>query len=251
MKDYGVDLVSLANNHAMDFGWEATQETSQHLQKAKIKWSGVGKNSFFARKPFKVKTPIGIISFFSFNMTFPQGAWANSKRPGVAYPYPEVLERVVRESAKLGEHPVVIFHWGRESTTQLREYQPRVAKIAIDAGAYAIFGHHAHIAQGFELFKKRPISYGLGNFIFTSWAHHGAFSLGALLRMCTAHDRVQVLLVPLNTNPRETHFYTQPLTIVETKKLMKTFYKHSHFADAEFYFPKENRVMTIASLLKI
>ena len=162
----GIDIVSIANNHIFDFGSEGLIETIQFLDSVGIKHVGAGKGLEEARRPviFELKgMRIGFLAYFGLG-TF----GANKNDPRVA----PRLERYIAEDIKklkqehLTDYVVVNFHWGIEKAIYPSEWQLKLAHRAIDAGADLIVGHHPHVLQGIERYKKGVIAYSLGNFIF-------------------------------------------------------------------------------------
>ena len=175
----GVDAVSLANNHLMDYGKKGLLETLDVLDAHNIHHFGAGIYESQARQPSILDVEGVKVAFLGYfflgerNIEPPE-VFAEDGKPGVAgkpktSPLEE-MEKMVREDIAVAKTraDVVIpfFHWGREGTAVLEPYQQPLAYAAIDSGAAAVLGSHPHVLQGMELYKGAPIIYSLGNFVF-------------------------------------------------------------------------------------
>lgn len=168
LQELGTDVVSIANNHILDFGQDAFLDTMKTLDDAKIAYAGGGRNIEEASAP--VVHHIGGQSFALFAATrvSPSYDWyANSKRPGILQTYDATdLNNAISEAEDQYDHIIVLVHWGIERNEIPEEYQRTLAKGYIDAGADLIIGGHPHVLQGFEYYKGVPIVYSLGNYLF-------------------------------------------------------------------------------------
>ncbi len=192
MKAAGLDIVSFAGNHCMDWGPEGLADTIENLEAADLDVVGVGPDIERARKPV-VRTVNGVrMAFLAYSSILPEAYWATESRPGCAplrahtlyeqiemdqpgtparihtWAHAEDLEALREdvESAKaLADIVVVSLHWGIHFVPAvLADYQREVARVAIDSGAGLILGHHAHILKGVEFYRGRAIFYSLSNF---------------------------------------------------------------------------------------
>jgi poly-gamma-glutamate capsule biosynthesis protein CapA/YwtB (metallophosphatase superfamily) len=160
-----LDVVSLANNHLLDYGRKGMRDTISWLDKKSIKHTGAGKNKKQARKP-AITTVNGIdIIWLAYNERPPKKYFATTKRGGTARLYEPAILWDIKKYKKKGNIVLVSLHWGFEHTNIPRGYQIKRARKLIDAGADGIIGHHPHRPQSIEIYKKRPIFYSLGNFI--------------------------------------------------------------------------------------
>ncbi|MGI5837725.1 MAG: CapA family protein [Chloroflexota bacterium] len=168
----GVDFVSLANNHVLDYEEDALLEMLERLDTAGIARAGAGRDLAEASRPALLEAnglKVGVLAF-----TDNESGWAATEgRPGTNYlpatTDPEHFQRVeqgIDEARNLGAELVLISnHWGpnmRERPTQ--QFQ-QFARATIDAGADLYIGHSAHIIQGIEVYKGRPIFYDAGDFV--------------------------------------------------------------------------------------
>ncbi|MCY1031399.1 CapA family protein [Corallococcus sp. BB11-1] len=177
LKAGNVGVVSLANNHLMDYGEQGLLDTLTTLEAAGIPFFGAGRNLAEARRP-AILTVGGLrVAFLGYfflgtrNIEPPQ-VYATDTTPGVAGHFSdvEVMERMMVEdiTAAKAQADLVLpfFHWGIEGRTTPEPYQVRLAHAAIDAGAAGVLGSHPHVLQSMELYRGAPVVYSLGNFVF-------------------------------------------------------------------------------------
>ncbi len=155
----GFDVLSIANNHIMDFGRNGLSDTVALLQEHGIQYMGAGKDLETARKPVIIDCKGIRVGFLAFGSVYS----ARRNRAGVA-----PIEYAVNDTRKLKENAdiiIVSIHQG-----QMERY-PSPAEVQllhsiIDAGASLILRHHPHYFQGIETYKRGLIAYSLGNFVF-------------------------------------------------------------------------------------
>lgn len=172
MKASGVDAVSLANNHALDYGREALVQTFTHLQQAGIPFAGAGVNADAAYRPVIIPVKGRRVALVAASRVLPATAWyATANRSGLAAAYdPTRLLQEVRTVRKGADLVVVYLHWGKERMTTPLAYQRTLGQRCIEAGADLVIGSHPHVLQGFEYYQGKLIAYSLGNFVFTDSA---------------------------------------------------------------------------------
>lgn len=179
MLDLGVDIVSLANNHAYDYGPDALLDTLETLDNAGILRVGAGKNLAEASETKYIELDGLKTAFISGTrvewVEFTKGA--TETEPGVFRTVdPELLYQRVREARAEADLVIVYIHWGIEGVDYLEEYQQTVGKQLIDEGADAVIGDHTHCLQGVELYKGKPIIYSLGNYWFNARTQNSALA---------------------------------------------------------------------------
>jgi poly-gamma-glutamate synthesis protein (capsule biosynthesis protein) len=213
LKRAGFDIVSLANNHSMDYGEAGLSDTFDALSSAGVRYHGAGKTITDARKAQVINLKNGLtMAFLAYSNTFPEEFWATKSKAGTAFGY----EQYVREDVgKLVEKNidiiVVSFHWGRERQTELRSYQPLLAYIAIDAGADLVIGHHPHILQAVERYKKGLILYSLGNYAFSTFSSNVSFSVIAKVEFVDG-EFAALEMTPININNFDVQLKPRVLT---------------------------------------
>lgn len=198
----GFNLASFASNHCMDYGISAFRETIQHFKNVPgMNVFGAGENLAEARKPVIVEHNGNKIGWLAYCSILPIRYWADIDRPGCAparartiyetlepdqpgtppriltYPHDEDLANMMSDIKSLKEKVdvvIVSMHWGLHfKEGELATYETKYAKLAIDAGADVILGHHQHILKPIEIYKGKPIFYGLANFAFDMYYQPG------------------------------------------------------------------------------
>ncbi len=167
LKEAGIDLVNIANNHIFDYGDVGLYDTIAYLDSGGIGHVGAGKNTRMARKPFFTSISGKSITFLGYY----EGGEAPSatfRRAGVAKREIELIHSDIRALKKShsADFIVVNLHWGVEKADRPERWQIEFARQVIDAGADAVIGHHPHVLQGIEKYKSGVIVYSLGNLIF-------------------------------------------------------------------------------------
>ncbi|MCG8401632.1 MAG: CapA family protein [Firmicutes bacterium] len=168
-RDAGVNVLTLANNHVLDFGPEALLDTIFHLENNGIKYTGAGANIDGALTPVIMERNGVTVGVLAFSYVIPRGWWvAGHNRPGTTsgHDYEQVYESV-RDLSQKTNITVVSLHWGRELADRPSKQQQKLARRLVDLGADIILGHHPHVLQGLEQYKNSLIIYSAGNFIFT------------------------------------------------------------------------------------
>ena len=172
LKEMGVDLALLANNHVYDYGKDAMLDTMDTLTNAGIKYFGAGANLEEAMKPVYVELGGKNVAFVAasraekYKMT-PQ---ATEEEPGILRCYdPALFIQVIKEARDNADFVVACVHWGTERSTVLEDAQLETARQYIDAGADMIIGSHSHCLQGMEYYNGKPIVYSLGNYWFDEY----------------------------------------------------------------------------------
>lgn len=168
--DMGVDIVSLANNHTLDFGQDVLSQTFVALDEAGIAYVGAGETIERAKawETYDIKgTKVAVLSA---SRVIPVVDWnIYNAQPGVFCTYdPNPLIEQIALAEEEHDLTVVYVHWGVEREPYPEEYQRTMAQQYIDAGADLVIGSHPHVIQGVEYYKDVPIVYSLGNYIFNN-----------------------------------------------------------------------------------
>ena len=157
----GFDIVSLANNHTLDAGPAALVETIDHLEDVGIKYVGAAREPARGSDPVFLDargTRIGFLAYTDLDFRYDSQSRVD---PGLTNLRAQVA--AARDSCDL---LVVSFHWGVQDSEIPTHRQADVARASIDAGADLILGHHPHVLQGAEVYKRRLILYSMGDFVF-------------------------------------------------------------------------------------
>lgn len=173
LHELGVDIVSLANNHAYDYGEISLLDTLATLEGIDMPYVGAGRNLAEASGIVYFQAGSQKIAFLSGTqierMTPPDTKGASENTPGVfrCLTETEIFDKIA-EAKENSDFVVVYIHWGTEKTDQLDWAQPGMAKSLAQAGADLIIGDHAHVLQPLANVEGVPTIYSLGNYWFNS-----------------------------------------------------------------------------------
>ncbi|MBI2859154.1 MAG: CapA family protein [Chloroflexi bacterium] len=200
----GIDVISVASNHCLDFGYDPLFDTIDYFRGQGIQVIGGGRNSEEARRPAILEKDGVRVAILGYASVIRDGQAAGPGKPGLApmrastsfttmdfqpgsppkittVPYEPDMAAIRGDIEKARAHAdsvVVFIHWGICYLPKtIATYQPLMAHAAIDAGADLIIGHHAHLPKGIEVYKGKVCFYGVGNFLTT-----GVSDLGAEVR---------------------------------------------------------------------
>ncbi|WP_406873745.1 CapA family protein [Aminobacter sp. P9b] len=197
LSELGLDMVTVANNHAVDYGWEGLSQTIDLLRSQGLTVIGAGSNIAEATAPAIATVAGRQIGVLAYSCLLPTGMSAGINRPGIAPihvqtsyeidPYYQMEEpgdlSAVRARTQARETDVeaavaairalrnkcdtliVTIHWGFGSGEDLAEYQLPLAQRLIDAGADIIHGHHPHAVHPIGFYRGKPIFFGLGTLV--------------------------------------------------------------------------------------
>ena len=170
LQEMGVDIVTMANNHILDFGPDGITDSLKALDEAGILHVGAGEDIEQAKRMEIIETCGRRIGFIGVSRVYMAESWAaDAGHPGVFSAYdPSPSLQAVREAKEKVDYLVVYIHWGVERETEPKEYQKVMGRQYIDAGADVVIGSHPHVLQPIETYKEKPIVYSLGNFVFGS-----------------------------------------------------------------------------------
>ena len=168
IEEMGVDIVSLANNHTLDYGIEALVDTFDTYSNSEVLYGGAGNNIDEGKEIKYIDRDNKKIAFLCASRVIPVTDWnATNDRPGMLTTYdPTILLQQIEEAENSADYTVVYVHWGLEHKEYPEEYQKTLARQYIDKGADVVIGCHTHCLQGAEIYNGKPIIYSLGNFMF-------------------------------------------------------------------------------------
>jgi poly-gamma-glutamate synthesis protein (capsule biosynthesis protein) len=193
--DCGFDVVSVASNHAMDWGEEALLDTIALMESKGIKAVGAGRNLTEARRPAIIEKNGIRVAFLAYCSILNEGYAAGPNKAGIAplrantyyesidyqagvppkvvtIPFAEDLDGMVSDIAAAkskADAVIVSLHWGIHFIPRLiAQYQPTAAKAAFSAGADLILGHHAHTPKAIGVHGGKTCFYSLSNFMMSS-----------------------------------------------------------------------------------
>lgn len=244
LKYAGFDLISLAGNHCLDFGYDAFFEAIERLTKNGFTVIGVGKNLAEARRPYVTERKGNRVAFLAYNSIVPGGFAAGPDKPGCApvrastlYEPTEyqpgapcriltfansddldAMRSDIEKTRGLADVVIVSLHAGfHHVPAVIPMYHKEISRAAVDAGADLVLGHHAHILKGIEVYKGKAIFYGLGNFAFDLPAKNSP-TLQALLKEYNVPIDPEYTTYPFHIDAKKTILVK---CIVSDKKIQK------------------------------
>lgn len=197
MADSGIDVVTMANNHAGDQGDSGLMDSIRHVRKAGLKVCGAGEDLAAARLP-RFFTVDGVrVAFLGFTDVLPVGFPATSSSPGTSPGRSDVgaVKEAVRKAATKADYVVVAWHWNYEFTTGPSYLESSEGKAVIDAGADLVIGHHPHVLQGVQAYHGGFIAWSTGNLVFDHQS--GSCAQTMLVRAELSAKRIEVDLIPV------------------------------------------------------
>ena len=197
LRDAGIDLATMANNHVLDFGQTGLANTLAAAKAARFPYVGIGADAAAAWAPY-VTTINGVkIAVIGVSQVAElASSWvATRSRPGEANAInlPRTLA-AVRAARKLAPVVVVFMHWGTEGQACPDPDQLSLAPRLAAAGASIIIGAHAHMLQGSGWLGHTFVAYGMGNFLW--WEHSYSTSTGVLELTLHPHAPLTARFIP-------------------------------------------------------
>jgi poly-gamma-glutamate synthesis protein (capsule biosynthesis protein) len=164
--DAGVDMVSLANNHALDYGPDILKQTIGELTKRNIKHVGIVNNNKEKNKASIIDINGVKVAFLAYCNACPTEFGPRSNTAGVSVGLGAWIKKQIKETRGQGADIIVAMsHWGSEyfGVDNNQRYTCRMMR---EAGADIVIGHHPHVLQQVEFVDKTLVAWSLGNFIF-------------------------------------------------------------------------------------
>ena len=199
MKNSDITMVSLANNHIMDYTGPALEDTLDALDDAGILHAGAGMTEDEASEIAEMTVNGASIALLSWTDIIPNFFLAHNNEPGVVTARLDMdgACRRVREAKATHDIVIVAMHWGVEYEDYITDYlQSEPAHKLVDAGADVILGNHPHVMQGVEFYKGALIAYAHGNCVF--WQKYDHTHESILLDFDITQDGISnVIVTPL------------------------------------------------------
>ncbi|OFY38932.1 MAG: hypothetical protein A2X18_05450 [Bacteroidetes bacterium GWF2_40_14] len=195
IKYSGFDMVTLANNHIYDFGEEGIRDTLSTFQQYGFNIVGGGTNLNNAEQ-CSFKNLNGKLFAF-INFCEHEFSIATNKTGGANPLNPIRNYYQIFEAKKQADYVIIIVHGGHEHFQLPSPRMKETYRFFVDAGADAVINHHQHCYSGYEIYKKKPIFYGLGNFCFDWDGHRNAdWNEGYMVRLNFVDDEINFELIP-------------------------------------------------------
>ena len=162
----GFDVVSLANNHILDYGSTALLDTRSYLEESGVKFAGAGKNYEEANGAAILEVKSKKLAFLAYTNLLPKGLAAQGGQAGVSDFDVSKIKTKIKELKEKADLVIVSMHWGEEYQPKVSLSQQKIAHEFIEVGADLVVGHHPHVPEEIEQYKDGWIIYSLGNFVF-------------------------------------------------------------------------------------
>ncbi len=184
IKESGFDVLSLSNNHALDYGSRGYANTLKECRAHGLICSG---------HPTEHKTNGS--SFYNVGDTRVGVLMLHMLvKPASTSTLSELIETLKTES----DVQIVFIHWGEEYTATHTKLQSELAHLFVDTGIDVVIGHHPHVMQDIEMYKGKPIFYSLGNLIFDQY-FSDTVQIGYFVSLEFKRDGIAVTLTPYDS----------------------------------------------------
>lgn len=177
LRAWGVEVLSLANNHILDYGGEGLEHTRVALDGIGVFYLGSGHDLADATRPLVLKVKDMVVGFLAYSCERAQTTCATEDSLGCAPLDGDLMRRDVHALADQVDVVIVMPHWGRCDYVYPMPDQLTLAGSLSKAGATAIVGHHSHVLQGISQGISQGtdflVAYSIGNFVFAPHMHRG------------------------------------------------------------------------------
>lgn len=194
LKQSGFNLVTLANNHFMDYGSISAEYAFNKLKESGLEYIGAGTDETVASLPFIYENDnlsVGIINACEHEFIGKH----DETHCNTLDPIP-LIEQIESLKERVN-HIILIFHGGDEHSSIPRPNMVRLYRFLIDRGASIILNHHQHCIGGYENYHKGVIFYGLGNFCFDKASkRNSAWNYGYAVKLEVKENSIDFQLIP-------------------------------------------------------
>jgi len=197
MAKSGINVVTMANNHAGDMGDSGLLDSFKYCKKAGITVVGAGKNLKAAQAGAVLKTDGARTAFLGFSDVLPAGYPATSTSPGTSPGRANInaVTANIRAAAKKADYVFVGWHWNFEYKRAPSYLESSEGKAAVDAGADIVFAHHPHLLDGVQAYHGGLIFYSLGNLVFSGFS--GETAQTVLVKANVTPHTIAAKLIPV------------------------------------------------------
>jgi poly-gamma-glutamate capsule biosynthesis protein CapA/YwtB (metallophosphatase superfamily) len=195
IRDGHFDLVTLANNHILDYGDEGLNETIGACNKAGIHTVGAGRDLSEASKPFKIE--INGITLSFINVCEKEYSIAGNNSAG-ANPFDFYFtSQLIKKAKEVSDVVFVVYHGGNEHYHLPSPRLQKTFRFLADSGADAVIGHHTHCYSGIEMYSGKPMVFSLGNFLFSEKTHFEPWYYGYTITFeITKNQIIRYVITP-------------------------------------------------------
>lgn len=215
IRSAGFNIVTLANNHIMDFGDNGLNDTIKTCKELGIKTVGAGENISEASKTLYIKKEHKTLAIINcceheFSVACDKKAGANPLNPIHQY-------YKIEEAKQSADYVLVIVHGGHEHYQLPSQRMIETYHFFIDVGADIVVNHHQHCFSGYEIYKNKPIFYGIGNFCFDNTNKCNTIWNEGLLLNIELGDTTTFEIIPFLQNNHKAGIHILPIDAFEER----------------------------------
>ncbi len=204
LRTAGVDVATMANNHAVDYGPQGLADSLAAIRASHFPVVGIGADAAAAYAPYYTTVRghrVAILAASQIQDRTLQAWTASADGPGIASAFSDRLVEAVRQARRRAEIVLVYVHWGQEGDGCPLQVQQDLAARLAAAGASAVVGTHAHLMLGAGWLHRTYVDYGMGNYVW--WRDNAYSNDTGILTMTFRHGRViRARLAPAFIDPR-------------------------------------------------
>lgn len=198
LRNLNVDVLTLANNHILDYGEQGVFDTLEFCHKNNMKTVGAGKNIAMAIETLYLEVRERKIAI----VNFAENEWASATSKSAGANPMNTIDNVeqIKNAKRNADFVFVIIHGGHEYYNLPNPRMQKQYRFYAELGADIIIGHHPHCISGYEIYKGVPIYYSLGNFLFTRNSSFEDWYLGLALEIRMHGKEFTMKLHPVQQN---------------------------------------------------
>lgn len=206
-----INVVTLANNHILDYGEKGVSDTIEFCKKNNIKIVGAGLNLEEASKTLYLNSKEGLIAI----VNIAENEWASATINSAGANPMNIIDnsKQIKKAKDKANYVIVIIHGGHEYYNLPSPRMQQHYRFFADQGADIVVGHHPHCISGYEIYNGVPIFYSLGNFLFTEKDINLDWYKGLVLEIDLAKGDLQTKLHPVKQDKNTFH-----LSILKNKE---------------------------------
>jgi poly-gamma-glutamate capsule biosynthesis protein CapA/YwtB (metallophosphatase superfamily) len=213
-----IDVVSLANNHAWDYGKSALFETLANLRRAKVEYVGVSERPNGQYEPLIVSIKGKRISLFAVTQVWNQPPFSKHEAQYyVAWARFDLLKQRILRARKDSDVVLVSYHGGGEYLEVPMQWTRVFVREVMRLGVDAVIGHHPHVPHGVGWLGDRPVLYSLGNLVFAMHDEYPWTGTSFMARLTFGNGPVQVEACPYYIMGHTPRFFDGPSKLVRER----------------------------------
>lgn len=239
LKNSSVEIVSLSNNHTLDYGQQGFIDTMNCLDKAKVLYVGGGRNYSEALQYKVIEVKGKKIGFIAFNRVIPSSTWrATEDKAGHIGLYDYELDKMlpyITEVKSKVDYLILALHWQGFPNENIPANFTKAGHKLIDAGVDVVVGTHPHLMQATEFYKNGMIFYSLGNFVFPNMG--GRCDKAAIVQLEINPDNLEtkVKYIPTKMYGNRPHILKDKERITEIRYINKLNSKFNSYIQEDGY----------------